>query len=273
VKPRRQIIVAKKQKVRRTISLSVKLVIVAAAVSALVINVTHFLLSSSRFAVSHIGVIGNTNVTAQTVIEQSGLAEGRNILKLPIAEAATAIAKIPRVRSAVVRRKLPDEIQIEITERQPSALILAKELLLLDHDKKVIDRFDSTKEKDLPLITGRVLRGASIGDILDSDGIEQALQVIDAMAEPALSNSIRLSEINIDDLENILIITEPFGASVYLGSGAFRDKLWRLAQVTEEIKRNERLRMATLERVDMRFESIIPAKFIGGWSGGASQFH
>lgn len=264
VKPRRQIIVAKKQKVRRTILLSVKIVVATAAVGALVFNVTRYLLSSSRFSIAHIGVIGNSNVTAQMVIEESGLAEGRNIFRLGIAQAATAIADLPRVRSAVVRRKLPDEIQIEISERQPAALILAKELLLLDDERKVIGCFDPAKETDLPLITGKVLRGAAIGDVLDSHGVEQALQVIDTLAEPVIANSVKLSEINIDDPENILIITEPTGASVYLGSGEFRDKLWRLAQVTEEIKRNERLRVATLESVDMRFESIIPAKFIGG---------
>jgi cell division protein FtsQ len=261
VKPRQRIVVAKKQKIRRALSLLIKLMITGAATTALVASVTHFLFSSQRFAVAHIGVTGNKNVTARTIIKHSGLSEEQNIFKQDIARAAAAISELPRVGSVAVQRKLPDEIRIEIEERQPVALALAKELFLLDRERKVIDSFDSSDGIDLPVITGKSLADIAVGDTVKADGIEQAMQIIEQMKELLTPGTMPVSEINIDNPGNIVLIAENTGASIYLGSSGFRDKLWRLAQVNDEIKRNEQLRMTALERVDMRFESIIPAKF------------
>jgi cell division protein FtsQ len=261
VKPRQRIVVAKRQKVRRAVSLVIELMISGAAAAALVASVAHFLFTSPRFAVAHIGVTGNKNVTAQTIIEHSGLSEEQNIFEQNIARAAAAITELPRVHSVAVQRKLPDEIKIEIEERQPVALVLAKELLLLDRERKIIDTFDSSDSVNLPVITGKALTDIKVGDTVEADGIEQAIQIIDQMAEFQTAGMMSVSEINIDNPENIVLIAEHTGTSIYMGSKGFRDKLWRLAQVGDEIKRNERLRMTALERVDMRFESIIPAKF------------
>lgn len=261
IKPRRQIVMARRQKVRRAISLSVKLLLVGAGIVALAINLAHFLRSSSRFAISHIGVSGNTNVTGQSIIRQSGLIEGRNIFQVNLRQSAAAIEQLPRVKSALVRTKLPDEIQIDISEREPAAVLAAKELFLLDSEGKIIEKLDPSENLDAPVITGRALAGLAVGDVVKTEGVARALEIIRILNEMDVGKSIRVSEINVDDPANILLVAEPSGATVYLGSGDYRGKLWRLAQVADEINRNDRLHPASLERIDMRFESIVPAKF------------
>lgn len=262
VKPRRRIIVARRQKITQAVFLSIKLVITIAGAAFLFMNISHFMLTSPRFAIAHIGVSGNKNVTAQAIIQQSGLSEGMNIFKANLSETATAVTKIPRVKSVVVRRVLPDEVQIEITERQPAAVLLSRQLLLLDKEGKVIERFNPSEDIKAPVITGRKLANLKIGDVAEIAGVSDALQIIQLIGEMNISKSIPVSEINIDNPDNLLLVAEP-GATIYLGAGDFGGKLWRLAKVAEEIKRNDRLKVATLERLDMRFESIVPAKFSG----------
>ncbi|RJP24804.1 MAG: FtsQ-type POTRA domain-containing protein [Candidatus Abyssobacteria bacterium SURF_5] len=261
VKPRQRIIVAKKQKIVRAVSLSLKIAVAGCAVAVLGMTVSRFVGSSSRFSIKHIGVTGNTHVTAQTIIQQSGLKEGENIFRSVLADAAASIARIPRVHSVVVRRKLPDEIHIEIKERRPAAILLADELLVLDHEKKIIERYDPAARIDLPILTGKQLAQYTVGDVIESDGIDGALHIIDLMNELGMAKSIGISEINIDDPDDILLIAEQSGATIHLGTGDYPGKLWRLKKVTEEIQRHGRLKLASLERVDMRFETIVPAKF------------
>jgi cell division protein FtsQ len=264
VNPRQRMIVARRQQIRQVVSLCIKVTVTTAGAAALAAHVTKFALTSPTFALAHIGVSGNTNVTAQTVIRQSGLREGRNIFTADISDVAEAIAALPRVGGATVRRELPDEIHIEIKERSPVALVLAKDLLLVDRERKIIGRYDPSEETNLPVITGRGLSSLSVGEVVEVGGFEQAIEIIDVMAELGISESVGISEINIDQPEDLLMVAESSGATIHLGSGKYRDKLWRLAAVAEEIQRNERLRVASLERLDMRFESIIPAKFSGG---------
>jgi cell division protein FtsQ len=263
VNPRQRMVVARRQQIRQVVSCCIKITVTTAGMAALVAHVTKFALTSQTFAIAHIGVSGNTNVTAQTVIRQSGLRERQNIFAADISDVAAAIGGLPRVGGVTVRRKLPDEIHIEIQERSPVALVLAKDLLLVDRGRKIIGRYDPTEQTNLPVITGRGVSSLSVGEVVEVAGFEQAIEIIDVMAELGISESVRISEINIDHPEDLLMVAESSGATIHLGSGKYRDKLWRLAVVAEEIQRNERLRVASLERLDMRFEGIIPAKFSG----------
>ncbi len=263
VKPRRRLVMAKRQRVLHLLFFSAKVCVVSATAAVFSLHVYRYATSSPGFAVAHIGVIGNTNVTAQTIIERSGINEGQNIFSIRLAAAAAAVSEIPRIRSTVVQRKLPDEIQIRVTERQPAALMLSKDLCVLDQEGKVIEQYVPSENIDAPIITGKQLAGLAVGDFAEGDGIAEALQIIALLGEADVAGSVRISEINIDDPDNIVIVAQQSGATIYLGSGDFSAKLWRLARVNDEINHNDRLQLATLERMDMRFDGIIPAKFNG----------
>jgi hypothetical protein len=84
------------------------------------------------------------------------------------------------------------------------------------------------------------------------------------MNEMNLAESLGISEINLDDPTNIVMIAEQSGANIFMGSGDFRGKLWRLAEIVGAIDGDKNLRIANLERMDMRFETIVPARFRGG---------
>lgn len=263
VKRRQRVLMARKRRVARAALAGAKLLLFGAALAVLIVNVLGYLHSSPRFSIAHIGVRGNAHATAQAIIRKSGIVEGENIFRFSLAEAEAAIEKIPRIRRALVQRKLPDEIYIEITERKPLALLLSRELLCVDDEGEIFAKFDSSEKIDAPIITGGALAGLKVGDITKAEGVAEALEIIRIMNEMNVQRNIRISEINIDDPANILMVEERSGANIILGSGDLQGKLWRLARVAEAVNRDKRLQIANLEGLDMRFEAIVPAKFKG----------
>jgi cell division protein FtsQ len=261
VKRRQRVLMARKKRIARAALSAVKLVLFGAALAVLVVHVLGYLHSSPRFSIAHIGVNGNAHATAHAVIQKSGIVEGENIFRFSLADSKAAIEEIPRVRHARVERKLPDEIYIEITERRPLALLLSRDLLCVDEEGEIFAKFHSSEKIDAPIITGRALAGLRVGDTVKAEGIAEALEIIRIMNEMDVQQNIRISEINIDDPANILMVEQRSGANILIGSGDLRGKLWRLARVAETINRDKRLQIANLEGMDMRFEAIVPAKF------------
>jgi cell division protein FtsQ len=264
VKQRQRILMARKKRVANAVTAAIKLLLFGAALMGLGANVFNYLNASSTFAISHIAVSGNTHVTAREVIAQSGMGEGMNIFQVSLAETAASIGQMPWVDKARIERALPDEVHIEITERKPVAVAVSDELLYVDSEGKVLAQFDPSDSICVPLITAKSLAGLKPGDTLGVEGVGKALELIRIATERNVPPELGLAEINIDDPSNIIMIAEQSGASVFLGSGEdLEGKLWRLIKIAEAISENERLRMANLERVDMRFDSIVPAKFKG----------
>ncbi len=264
VKRRQRIVMARKKRVANAFTAAVKLLVFGATLTVFGASVFNYLHVSSDFTISHVAVSGNTHVTAREVISESGIGEGMSIFRVNLDGTAAAIEQIPWVDDVCVRRALPDEVHIEITERRPAAVAVMEGLFYIDARGKVLAPFDPSDSINLPFITARALTGLEPGDTIGIAGIDKALELIRITNANGVPPQLEVAEINIDDPSNIVMIAEHSGATVFLGSGEdLEDKLWRLTKIAEAINENERLRTASLERVDMRFESIVPAKFKG----------
>jgi len=264
VSRRKRVLVARKKKVATAGVVVARFVLFGAAVSFLAVDVHGYMFSSPRFVITHIAVDGNVHVTARRIIAESGIAEGRNIFRVGLAESASAIRRIPWVLDARVRRRLPDEIHIEVIERRPVALVLSREIYFMDPTGKVVAGFDAAEGLDVPFITARDLGPLKPGDTVRTNGIADALEIVRLMDTAGVADEIPISEINIDDPANIVLIARQSGASIFFGSGDMDGKLWRLAKIAGAINQSERLDMADLEKVDLRFGAIVPVKIRGG---------
>ncbi|GAB4337576.1 MAG: hypothetical protein Kow0099_11040 [Candidatus Abyssubacteria bacterium] len=261
VKRRTQVVVARRKRIMQTTVAGVKLGVAMVLLIGLAAAARNYLYTSSHFAVHHIGVTGNAHVRAQTIIRASGISEGCNIFKVDLIESAAAIENIPRIRSARIRRMPPDEIYIEVTERQPLALVLSRKLLYVDEDARVLDEYDPTHTLDAPIISGTPLSGVKVGDTVKEERFSRALEIVKAINQLDLASHLQISEINIDNPAGIVLVAERSGATIILGLDDLEAKMWRLAKVAEAIEQSEHLNVANLERLDMRFEAIVPAKF------------
>lgn len=128
-----------------------------AAGAGVIFGAAKFLLTSPLLALRNPGQIeisGNHYVTRSSVVEIFAPDRGRSVLRIPLEERRAQIESLPWVRSAVVRRALPDRIQVQITERRPIAFLReGANLMLVDADGKILDR-PLQSNFQFPVVTG-----------------------------------------------------------------------------------------------------------------------
>ena len=103
-----------------------------------------FLLYSPETALAHpdqIEIVGGANVTPASVLEVFRPDRGRSVLRVPLEERRREIESIPWVEHAVVRRALPDRIEVVVTERTPIAFLRqGSDLALVDEHGVILER-------------------------------------------------------------------------------------------------------------------------------------
>jgi len=77
------------------------------------------LMSSEHFAVSEVNIVGNRQLSSAEVLNLSGISRGMNILEVSLADMSQSLRGNPWIENVTVRRQLPDQISIEVQEREP----------------------------------------------------------------------------------------------------------------------------------------------------------
>ena len=123
---------------------AVLLVIAAALGAGALYGAGDFLFTSSTMALanpSQVEIRGNHYVTRASMLEIFSPDRGRSVLRIPLDERRAQIEALPWVQSAVVRRALPNHVQVQIVERTPAAFLReGTELMLVDADGVILDR-------------------------------------------------------------------------------------------------------------------------------------
>ena len=117
----------------------------------------HFLLNSSEMALLHpeqISIAGNRYADRVAVLEVFAPDRGRSVLRIPLDRRKQEIEAIPWVERALVRRSLPNKIEIEVSERTPVAFLRnASSLALLDRHGVILDG-PISGDLHFPVVTG-----------------------------------------------------------------------------------------------------------------------
>ena len=113
------------------------------------------LVYSPLFTFQQLVVHGNVHLDEAELCEIARIHYGERLFEVKTDAITTNLLHDLRIESAVVRRQLPNKIEMEIVERVPVATV-ACDYGYLDFDRqgKVIASYRSLKGADIPIITG-----------------------------------------------------------------------------------------------------------------------
>ena len=123
-------------------------------------------MTSARFAVTEIDVLGHDRRSADSIAAESGVTAGANVFSLDLDAARARILADPWIAQATLARKLPGTILIEVTERKPVALVAMGDIYLATAEGEPFKKLAPEDSVDLPLVTG--LRADALAE--DRDG-------------------------------------------------------------------------------------------------------
>ncbi len=222
----------------------------------------------------------DTRRVAKVVVEGNRIVPSREIIDLadvPLAELMFAmdlyaieqrVQKQPYVKSAAVRRDLPDRIRITIEEREPVAVLAQGTLYYVDVEGYVLPAMRTEAAFDLPVVSISLTPRECIpGRQTTNTTVREALEIL-ALArrvDEALYRNI--SEINVNGTHGFVFYTAEFGIPVYLGRERIGAKLVTFSEFWKQIVARQGAH--ALEVIDLRFEDQVVVR----WNRRTSDVH
>lgn len=204
-------------------------------------------------------------VTPKLISEYLGLNSCSNIFAFNITEERELLLKkVPRIKEARFERRLPGELIITISERQPLArLDMNSYYLTIDRDGRVLG--PSSGLKGLPAVAGHGLSNVRPGVQIEQRKIARALALISACESSPSGNIVKLKTIDVSG-DDSLDLTLADGEKVEFAwndmehdSPAARDSLaCKLSQLAESL-RSAAARGKTIVSIDMTVDNNFPA--------------
>ncbi len=200
-------------------------------------------LHSPYFSIKEFEVSGNQRVETEEVLARCALTHP-NIFAFDVDKAQKLVESHPWIKSASLKRKLPDKILVSVTERVPVAFAPMGDVMwLLDEEGRVLgqDCGDWPTLAGLSGIEGDLSPGAFIGD-----EYMVGLRVLGGLGP--LSKR-RLAEINVQGGDCTLILDD--GCVVLFGAGTVdRNKILLLDSILADLDADGLI----AERIDLRYD-------------------
>ena len=220
------------RKKRRKILLPILVVFIAIIILAM----------SGIFNVKEISVSGIDKLTENEVISLSGIQINENTFKLRLSKLEEKIKENPYVKTAKIKRKLPNKLQINIEERTIKYLIqIADSYLYIDSQGYILEI--SKEVKDVPILLGILtdLSNINPGDRLNKEDLIK-INTLNKIIETAKNYEILdlIKRIDIADDTEYLLYLDDEGKTVYLGNeNDLNTKIMWIKQISDNYKQSK----------------------------------
>jgi cell division protein FtsQ len=212
---------------------------------------------------SNIQATGLTEVSRAQLLPVFGEDIGRNIFFVPVSERRKELEAIPWIEHATVMRVLPDQIRVNIVERQPVAFTRHGQLVgLVDANGVLLDMSPATMAEhhySFPVVTGI--------DPGDKPTSRQARMAIYGrlMAELDANKqhySEQISEIDLTDPEDARVLMPAQGADIlaHFGEDHFLERYQRYTAHIAEWRQQ----YPKLAAVDLRYDHQVVLEMASG---------
>jgi len=204
--------------------------------------------------VDRIAVRGNQRLsTGEVLVLLEGL-RGQHLLALDLDRWRQRVMASPWVGHASLRRVLPSTVEVTLSERQPMAIgRIAADLYLIDADGHVIDEYGPEYAQfDLPIIDGLSASPDGSGAAVDEGRADLANRLIASVGRrPGMLR--RLSQIDVSNVRNAVVLVENDTTLVHLGDEQFLERLQSYVDLSSALHD----RFSDLEYADVRFDNHI----------------
>lgn len=208
------------------------------------------------FSVERIEISRLKRISRDEVLAQAGVKLGDPLLKLDLRHVAEQLQKNPWIETLKVRRRFPGALSIEITEREPVAVVNMGYLYYMDAKGDIFKPLTEGDRLDFPVLTG--ITGEDLAK--DPEGsrsmIRTVLGIMDLLRKGTTFKLEDISEIHLDKGYGYTLFTAAGGIPVKLGNGDFEAKLGRFARIYGELIAQRGL----LEYIDLNYSDKIVVK-------------
>jgi cell division protein FtsQ len=223
--------------------------------ASVVYGTVGYAVTSNSLTIRRIAVSGNQRLSSGQVQALLGHLIGSSTVTADIELARQRLEDFGWVDNVEIRRVLPASVSVVLTERQAIALgRINGSLFLIDRTATIIDEYGPNyAEFDLPIVDG-----------LSEQSVEMLVDERRAMTLGRLLASLqshrdlaeRVSEIDVTDPMNVVVVLKGDTASVRLGKEKFAERLESYVELASTLRQ----RVPDIDYVDVRY---VPSLVVG----------
>ena len=203
-------------------------------------GLSHFFFDNPDYRLSMIAVQTDGTLQRDQVLRSAQLYEGLNIFAVNLARVRDRLQQLAQVDDVQVERKMPNEIDIHITERQPIAWITSEKAISDPFVSDVAFLIDARgilmKEKKLlpeylalPLISGCSSEALVPGKAVESFEAKAALELLRLTTTSFMQTRFQIREVDVSK-GYCLLVTDKNHTQVMFGFENLARQMQRLEQ-------------------------------------------
>jgi len=190
------------------------------------------------------------------VIALAGVRPGDDMLGLRLSRIGEQVGKNPWIEKIRVHRYFPHTLAIDITEREPVAVVNLGCLYYVDRKGDVFKPLTDGDRLDFPVLTGFSEDDLGKDPKGFREGIAASLQLLGLLKEKAPFPLADISEIHYGKGYGFTLFTVRGGVPVRLGNGNLEEKLTRLARIYRDLL----VQLPQLQYIDLDYTDKIIVK-------------
>jgi cell division septal protein FtsQ len=256
---------------RRILLVVSKIVLVIAVCAGLYYGVrtglSRFFFDNPDYRLSTIAIRTDGTLQRDQILKAGGLQEGLNIFSVNLAQIHDRLQQLSQVDEVQVERKMPNEIDITITERKPIAWITSEKTVtdpfasdaaflvdargVLMREKKLLPEYLA-----LPLITGCSSEALVPGKTVDSFEAKAALELLRLTTTSFMQTRFQIREVDVSK-GYCLVVTDKNHTRAMFGFDHLDVQMQRLEQFLVYSDDSQR----QIETVNLLVARNIPVTF------------
>ena len=189
----------------------------------LLIGTIIFILTTPMFNIKNINISGIEHLTEEQVISLSELNKNENLFKNSKSKITSNIKQTPYVESVMIKRKLPDTIDIQIKERKRSYILkFVNGYVYIDTQGYILEI--SEEKLELPIISGykteeeKITEGSRL-NTEDLENLNNVLKITNSLGEIDVPKEI-ITNIDISNKEDYTVYLENEKKTIHFGDAS-----------------------------------------------------
>lgn len=209
------------------------------------------LVFSLFFKISTVTVEGESIYPDKMIVQKSGIEIGTNLFRVKEDELSEEISKsLPYIKSATVKRKLPDTLVIEVTPTKETAAVSSNgSYILIDETGKVVDTDASVLSESVAVVSGVKVKKATEGSKIVLTDSKKTSALIELLTSIKKSKTAMITEI---DLKNVSDIKMKYDSRITLEVGSLTNIDTKLARAEAAIERENEINAYSTGVLDLK---------------------
>ena len=221
---------------------------VLSIISLAFVMLYNYLLTSPYMKLEHVDICGVDDTTKNELIQMCGLNLERGLLSLKLESLKNRMEKHPWVRTAIVERRFPHTLIVEVEKQEPVAMILLNQLFYMNRWGRLFKPVSPEEEMNFPIVTG-----LSETDPNQSEKLNQIVHVLKVLeVEEGHWSPENLSEIHLNKNGEISLYFKHIRASISISWKTLGRNMEGLKQVTKHLSQSGKIDLVT--QIDLNHE-------------------